>query len=206
MIHVVGIFSLPFENETFNKWQFFRWFSLLAWFDVLEGLIFIRIESQITGGATVVKKALYQVVSCLHDNPSRSQHSLLSVLDIYRSGIAFNNQDAGGPLVGTSSLMGPYCNYKNNCADWSSVVKEFSIRIICPTEKIGAAIGKGGAIIKQIRQESGAVIVVDSSGADGDDCVIYVSSKEVKRYLHYSAHMVTLNLQCSEFAGDVLDI
>ncbi|KAK6159927.1 hypothetical protein DH2020_003308 [Rehmannia glutinosa] len=38
---------------------------------------------------------------------------------------------------------------------------------------------RGGATIKQIRHESGAFIVVDSSGADGDDCIISVSAKEM---------------------------
>lgn len=39
-------------------------------------------------------------------------------------------------------------------------------------------IGKGGAIINQIRQESGAVIKVDSSTSEGDDCLITISAKE----------------------------
>lgn len=73
--------------------------------------------------------------------------------------------------------MGPYGNYK--IRDWSSTPKEFTLRLVCPTENLGAVIGKGGAIIKQIRQKSGAFIVVDSNGADGDDCIISVSSKEV---------------------------
>ncbi|KAG8383079.1 hypothetical protein BUALT_Bualt05G0147300 [Buddleja alternifolia] len=134
---------------------------------------------QITGEATVAKKALYQVASRLHENPSRSQLSLLSLPSIYRSGIAFNNPNAGGPLVGAPSLMGSYGNYRNDGRDWSSVPKDFSLRLVCPTENLGAVIGKGGAIIKQIRQESGAFIVVDSSGADEDDCIISVSAKEM---------------------------
>lgn len=75
-----------------------------------------------------------------------------------------------------------------------------------PSENIVAVIGKAGAIIKQIRQESGAFMVADSSDADGDDCIISVSSKEPSRHLHYSAHMVTLNQQCAVFVCDVLDI
>ncbi|KAL3823955.1 hypothetical protein ACJIZ3_019984 [Penstemon smallii] len=134
---------------------------------------------QITGDDDAVKKALYQVALCLHDNPSRSQHSLLSSLSIYRSGISFNNPNIGIPHVGATSLMGAYGNYKNDPGDWSSMPKEFKLRLLCPTENLGAVIGKGGAIIKQIRQESGAFIIVDSSNADGDDCIITVSSKEM---------------------------
>ncbi|XP_022891166.1 KH domain-containing protein HEN4-like [Olea europaea var. sylvestris] len=125
---------------------------------------------QLSGEATVVKKALYQVAYRLHDNPSRSQYLLLSASSIYRSGIAFNNPNVGGPLVGVVSSMGPYGS--------SYTAKEFSLRLICPPENIGAVIGKGGVIIKQIRQESGAFIKVDSSVAEGEDCVISISAKE----------------------------
>ena len=48
-------------------------------------------------------------------------------------------------------------------------------------------IGKGGVIINQIRQESGAAIKVDStSAAEADDCLIAISAKEVsnKSCLH----------------------
>ncbi|KAK6139338.1 hypothetical protein DH2020_026919 [Rehmannia glutinosa] len=134
---------------------------------------------QINGEATVVKSALYQVAFRLHDNPSRSQQSLLSLPSIYRSGFALSNPHLGGPPVGVTSLMGPYGNYKNDGRDWSSITKEFALRLVCPTENLGAVIGKGGATIKQIRHESGAFIVVDSSGADGDDCIISVSAKEM---------------------------
>jgi poly(rC)-binding protein 2/3/4 len=51
--------------------------------------------------------------------------------------------------------------------------------MVCPTANIGAVIGKGGTIINQIRQESGATIKVDSSASEGDDCLITISAKEV---------------------------
>ena len=58
-------------------------------------------------------------------------------------------------------------------------LKEFTARLVCPTGNIGGVIGKGGAIINQIRQVSGAMIKVDSSAADGDDCLIIISTMEV---------------------------
>ncbi|KAI3744487.1 hypothetical protein L1987_57569 [Smallanthus sonchifolius] len=72
--------------------------------------------------------------------------------------------------------MGPYASYRIDSGDWA---KEFSLRFVCPTENIGAVIGKGGVIIKQIRQESGASVIVHSSAAEGDDCLITVSAKEL---------------------------
>ncbi|KAF7125068.1 hypothetical protein RHSIM_Rhsim12G0064700 [Rhododendron simsii] len=133
---------------------------------------------QITGEASVVRKALYQVASRLHDNPSRTQHLLLSSSSMYNSGGAFMSQSGSVPLMGLTSVMGPYGGYRSEMGDWSGSVMEFSLRLVCPTENIGSVIGKGGAIIKQIRQESGAFIKVDSSGAEGDDCIITVSATE----------------------------
>nr|AFK43810.1 unknown [Lotus japonicus] len=57
-------------------------------------------------------------------------------------------------------------------------MREFSVRVVCPTGNIGGVIGKGGAIINQIRQDSGATIKVDSSATEGDDCLIAISTKE----------------------------
>lgn len=97
----------------------------------------------------------------------------------------------GGPIVGLAPLMGPYGGgYKGDVGDWSRSLysaprdegssKEFSLRMICPTANIGGVIGKGGVIINQIRQDSGAAIKVDSSQSEGDDCLITVTAKEVK--------------------------
>ncbi|KAL5741275.1 hypothetical protein ACOSP7_028007 [Xanthoceras sorbifolium] len=145
---------------------------------------------QISGEATVVKKALYQIASRLHENPSRSQHSLASAIsNVYSSSGSLMGPTAAAPIVGIASLVGPYGGYKGDAAgDWSRSLysaprdemssKEFSLRLVCPTANIGGVIGKGGAIINQIRQESGAVIKVDSSATEGDDCIITVSSKE----------------------------
>ncbi|KAI3462926.1 hypothetical protein Pfo_019589 [Paulownia fortunei] len=145
---------------------------------------------QISGDASVVKKALYQIACRLHDNPSRSQHLLSSsVPSFYPSGSSVLGATAGSPIVGLTPLLGSYGGYKGESADWSRSLystsrseassKEFSLRLVCPTANIGGVIGKGGMIINQIRQDSGAVIKVDSSTAEGDDCVISISAKEI---------------------------
>ncbi|KAL2505020.1 RNA-binding KH domain-containing protein [Abeliophyllum distichum] len=144
---------------------------------------------QISGEASVVKKALYQIASRLHDNPSRSQHMLASsVPSVYPSGGSLIGAPAGASIMGLTPLVGPYGGYKGENADWSRSLysaprneassKEFSLRLVCPTANIGGVIGKGGVIINQIRQESRAAIKVDSSAAEGDDCVISISAKE----------------------------
>ncbi|KAJ0987434.1 hypothetical protein J5N97_005790 [Dioscorea zingiberensis] len=141
---------------------------------------------QISGEASVVKKALFQVSSRLHDSPSRSQHLLIG-------NFASSNPTIGqhrvpstiSPLIGMGPAVGHYGGYKGDVGDWpfypgprdESFAKDFGLRMLCPTVNIGAVIGKSGAIIKQIRQESGATIKVDSSSGE-DDCIISISAKE----------------------------
>ncbi|XP_065876893.1 KH domain-containing protein At4g18375-like isoform X2 [Euphorbia lathyris] len=56
--------------------------------------------------------------------------------------------------------------------------EELILRVLCPFDKIGRVIGKGGGTIKSIRQASGARIEVDDTKADRDDCVITVTATE----------------------------
>ncbi|KAJ0098579.1 hypothetical protein Patl1_21887 [Pistacia atlantica] len=167
---------------------------------------------QISGEAAVVKKALYQIASRLHENPSRTQHLLASaVSNVYSSGSSLMGPTAAGPIVGIAPLMGHYGGYKGDTSgDWSRSLysaprdemssKEFSLRLVCPTANIGGVIGKGGAIINQIRQESGASIKVDSSATEGDDCLISISSKEYfeDTYSPSIEAVVRLQPRCSE--------
>ncbi|KAI5340959.1 hypothetical protein L3X38_020233 [Prunus dulcis] len=63
---------------------------------------------QISGEAPLVKKALFQIASRLHDNPSRSQHLLTSAVPMYTSGGSLMGPSGGPPIVGIAPLMGPY--------------------------------------------------------------------------------------------------
>lgn len=157
---------------------------------LLYGFCDFFLGFQITGEAQVVRKALFQIASRLHDNPSRSQHLLSSAVpNAYPSGGSLVGATPGAPVMGLTPLVGSYGGYKAEGGDWSrsfysaprdeSSSKEFSLRLVCPTANIGGVIGKGGTIINQIRQDSGASIKVDSSAAEGDDCVILISAKEV---------------------------
>eukprot|EP00253_Pinus_taeda_P016921 PITA_16921 len=57
--------------------------------------------------------------------------------------------------------------------------EEFRIRIVCPNDKIGGVIGKGGNIIKSMRKDTGASIKVEDAQSDSDERVIVVSSIEL---------------------------
>ncbi|XVF27299.1 hypothetical protein REPUB_Repub14bG0095000 [Reevesia pubescens] len=56
--------------------------------------------------------------------------------------------------------------------------EELIIRVLCPFDKIGRVIGRGGGTIKSIRQASGARIEVDDTKADRDECIITVIATE----------------------------
>ncbi|KAE8669490.1 RNA-binding KH domain-containing protein isoform 6 [Hibiscus syriacus] len=121
--------------------------------------------------------------------PTDELHLLASAMsNAYPAGGALLGPAAGAPILPIASLAGSYGGYKGDSGEWPRSLysaprderssKEFSLCIVCPTANIGGVIGKGGAIINQIRQESGAVIKVDSSSTVGDDCLITISAKE----------------------------
>eukprot|EP00268_Persea_americana_P036014 TRINITY_DN354_c1_g2_i1.p1 TRINITY_DN354_c1_g2~~TRINITY_DN354_c1_g2_i1.p1 ORF type:complete len:566 (-),score=128.16 TRINITY_DN354_c1_g2_i1:332-2029(-) len=60
----------------------------------------------------------------------------------------------------------------------SSRSEELKIRVLCPSDRIGLVIGKGGSSIKNVRQESGAHVDVDRLKDGCDECVIAVTSTE----------------------------
>ncbi|XP_004504558.1 KH domain-containing protein At4g18375 [Cicer arietinum] len=60
----------------------------------------------------------------------------------------------------------------------ASLSEELTIRMLCPSDRIGRVIGKGGSTIKSIRQESGARIEVDDSKANRNECLIIITATE----------------------------
>ncbi|XP_020518638.1 KH domain-containing protein At4g18375 isoform X2 [Amborella trichopoda] len=60
----------------------------------------------------------------------------------------------------------------------SSRTEELTVKVLCPTDKIGRVIGKGGGSIKSVRQSTGARVDVEDAKDDCDECVIIVASTE----------------------------
>ncbi|XP_006338440.1 KH domain-containing protein At4g18375-like isoform X3 [Solanum tuberosum] len=213
---VVTIYSASEETNNFDGSENCICPAQDALFKVHEKIVSETIDEdsenapQISGEATVVKKALYEIATRLHKNPSRSQNLLASAAPNIYSSSSLVGHTAGAPIVGMASLMGSYRGYKGESGDLSrsfysaprneSSSKEFSICLLCPTANIGGVIGKGGVIINQIRQESGAAIKVDSFAAEGDDCVISISVKEFFEDTYSPTVEAALRLQprCSE--------
>lgn len=61
----------------------------------------------------------------------------------------------------------------------ASLSADLVVRVLCPPDKIGLVIGKGGGTIKGIRQTSGARIEVNDTKDKRDECVITITSTEV---------------------------
>ncbi|KAL0704091.1 hypothetical protein Bca4012_070516 [Brassica carinata] len=139
---------------------------------------------QIIGEPLIVREALYQVASLLHDNPSRFQHSLLSsqsTLMHQPSTISHRNHAARRDLADAT---------------------EFCVSFICPAENVGGVIGKGGGFINQIRQETGATIRVTTSESEEDDSIIFISSKEFYEDQSPTVNAaIRLQERCSEKVG-----
>ncbi|XVF40108.1 hypothetical protein PTKIN_Ptkin01aG0085300 [Pterospermum kingtungense] len=74
-------------------------------------------------------------------------------------------------------------------------LEELIIRLLCPFDKIGRVIGRGGGTIKSIRQASGARIEVDDKKADRDECIITVIATESPDDLKSMAVEAVLLLQ-----------
>ncbi|XP_031407229.1 KH domain-containing protein At4g18375-like isoform X2 [Punica granatum] len=77
----------------------------------------------------------------------------------------------------------------------SSRSEELIVRVLCPFDKIGRVIGKGGGTIKSIRQATGARIEVNDTKNDRDECIITVSSTESPDDLKSMAVEAVLMLQ-----------
>ncbi|KAL6843135.1 hypothetical protein ACP4OV_026848 [Aristida adscensionis] len=55
---------------------------------------------------------------------------------------------------------------------------ELEFRVLCPSDRIGLVIGRGGGTIRSIRQESGARIDVDDAKDDREESIITIASTE----------------------------
>lgn len=82
--------------------------------------------------------------------------------------------DVGGTWPVYSSALPVVSGYGG-----ASRSEELTIKVLCPSNKIGRVIGKGGSSIKGIRQESGARIEVEDPKTNNSECVISVISYEV---------------------------
>uniref|UniRef100_A0ACD5ZEF6 Uncharacterized protein n=1 Tax=Avena sativa TaxID=4498 RepID=A0ACD5ZEF6_AVESA len=72
---------------------------------------------------------------------------------------------------------------------------ELLLRVVCPGDKIGLVIGKGGVTIKGIRKETGARIDVDDAKNDREESIITIESNEATDDVKSAAVEAVLLLQ-----------
>ncbi|WVZ94624.1 hypothetical protein U9M48_040493 [Paspalum notatum var. saurae] len=72
---------------------------------------------------------------------------------------------------------------------------ELEFRVLCPGDKIGLVIGRGGTTIRSIRQESGARIDVDDAKNDREESIITIASTEATDDVKSAAVEAVLLLQ-----------
>lgn len=150
---------------------------------------------QISGAPDLVKRALYEISTRLHQHPRKDSPSLDEIVaastgayktssfidqphDKYDYRVnppmpAFRGyeQDYSGSLPGRFS--------GRRTGNDGEITEEFSMRVLCPANKIGFVIGKGGASVRQLEQQTGARIQVEDGSPESEMRIIQVSSKEV---------------------------
>eukprot|EP00252_Welwitschia_mirabilis_P004500 TRINITY_DN14833_c0_g1_i1.p1 TRINITY_DN14833_c0_g1~~TRINITY_DN14833_c0_g1_i1.p1 ORF type:complete len:634 (-),score=87.33 TRINITY_DN14833_c0_g1_i1:601-2502(-) len=155
---------------------------------------------QIAGPLKLVKRALYEVSTQLHENPPKERLQLTNSVygqNPYLPSAGHMFPSGGVIPAGGASMVGIAPHYSaltgyGGDAPWSmaysglgrsrrrdgSGAEEFQFQMLCKNERIGGIIGKGGSTINQMRQETGAQIKLGDQVPDCDETVIFVSAKE----------------------------
>ncbi|XP_015880572.3 KH domain-containing protein At4g18375 [Ziziphus jujuba] len=160
---------------------------------------------QISGKPDVAKKALYEVSTLLHQNPRKDNPPPNFPLPYGGQGYPppgtpmpnmlppgnpmwphRNSSSHGMPPITWTGGFGnqpsgfmPACINGGPTGRGGEASTEFSMKILCSAEKIGGVIGKGGFNVKQLQQETGAIIHVQDASPEADERVICVSAVEV---------------------------
>lgn len=161
---------------------------------------------QMQGKPTILKRALYDVSTLLHQNP-RKEKALNFALPSRGPGF----HAAGPPLTnmppprGVDPMWSPrdpsrhmppppwmedygrHPGFNPGAFDddlarpGAEPSGEFSLKILCLVSKIGGVIGKGGINVRQLQQETGTSIHVEDASNQSEERVIRVSAFETLR-------------------------
>ncbi|KAL5726157.1 hypothetical protein ACHQM5_009225 [Ranunculus cassubicifolius] len=136
---------------------------------------------QISGISAIAKKALYVVSTLLYQNPRPPMKNPVPSHDFYPpEGPMGNMPPRGHPMSHwDSGFRGP------PPMPWGGDVPrfphgdasaDFSMKILCPSERIGSVIGRGGSTVRQIQHETGTNIKVEETRPDAEERAILVSA------------------------------
>lgn len=176
---------------------------------------------QVTGDAALVRKALFEISTRLHENVTgeRTQKGAYmtegpgnmmppmfaagggiypSTGYMAQTGSLLGPSAVGGPMQGLGYTYGGMYGDTGMGTAWplgtglsmpsmsaggmprSDGVseEELTIRLLCPNTRIGSIIGKGGSVIKKMREETGAKIKVEEQVPDCDERIVLISAAE----------------------------
>ncbi|AQK64886.1 Flowering locus K homology domain [Zea mays] len=141
---------------------------------------------QISGAPSLVRKALYEISTRLHQHPRKENRPLEQIID------ASTQRKHESPTLQHENPMLPHLHshhpppiplldpYRSGPQYPVSETEEFSIRILCASELIGSVIGKSGANVRRVEQQTGARIKVQEIDKDASgERLIIVSSNEI---------------------------
>ena len=156
--------------------------------DIIDAQFLIL--SQISGTPSLVRKALYEISTRLHRHPRKENPTLEEIIDASTRRklespqlLPHDNPMLPNQHVDHPPQMHMLDPYRNGPSQYPvSEAEEFSIRILCASELIGPVIGKSGANVRQVEQQTGARILVQELAKDASgERLIVISSKEVRR-------------------------
>ena len=161
--------------------------------------------SQISGKPALVKKALYEVSTLLHQNPRKDKP--ISSFPMVHCAQGFHppgppmenmippgkpmwsqsktNLNGMPPALGVGGYRNQLTGFGRADFDYGpppsagEAPGDFTMKILCSAAKIGGVIGKGGFNVKQLQQETGAGIHVEDVAPESDERVIRVPYLEI---------------------------
>ncbi|ONM05475.1 Nucleic acid binding protein [Zea mays] len=141
---------------------------------------------QISGAPSLVRKALYEISTRLHQHPRKENRPLEEIID------ASTQRKRESPTLQHEYSMLPHLHsdhtppiplldpYRSGPQYPVTETEEFSIRILCASELIGSVIGKSGANVRRVEQQTGARIKVQEIDKDASgERLIIISSNEI---------------------------
>lgn len=156
---------------------------------------------QISGKPAIVKRALFEISTRLHQNPRKDRPSNTHVP--FKEPVmrhpgpplpdVLPRTDPRWPQHNSGSRMPPspwMREYKDlpdplmlggiddNPVRHGESLGEFSVKILCSDSKVGSVIGKGGVSKRMIEQETGAKISIERSSTESEERVINLSAFE----------------------------
>lgn len=147
---------------------------------------------QIEGNALAVKKALVAISRCLQECPPGDKTRMIgskAVEAVPRENLPDPRLDhlpQRNPGLHTTSI-----NYSSGvhpvsidiervlAVETRRLQQDVIFKILCSNDRVGGVIGKGGAIVKALQNETGATICVGASITDCDERLIIITASEV---------------------------